>query len=236
MKKGTRTAEQVLFLLQREAASWRLPRPLRTIWAPFSKRVSMSRLVQMTGPSESANGAHKISPSCYSSTFNLTTKRRQKGKKENISVYCQKREKSEQKKNYCGSCRCHCDIVKGNNASRNSRHNCSVGQQHSKDSLLKSAISEENNSDNGKKKQMTIHSIIVFVGMVSIRKNKDNDVKQEVTLLIRKRLNEMTYRIQLDVSNTSFSLKLKEMLMHIITLNFNVLDFIFLFDFKDYEI
>jgi len=29
----------------------------------------------------------------------------------------------------------------------------------------------------GKKKQMPIHSIIVFVGMVSIRKNKDNDVK-----------------------------------------------------------
>lgn len=27
------------------------------------------------------------------------------------------------------------------------------------------------------KKQMPIHSIIVFVGMVSIRKNKDNDVK-----------------------------------------------------------
>jgi len=46
----------------------------------------------------------------------------------------------------------------------------------------------------------------------------------------------MTYRIQLEVSNTSFSLKLKEMLMHIITLNFNVLDFIFLFDFNDYEI
>lgn len=35
--------------------------------------------------------------------------------------------KASKKKNYCGSCRCHCDIVKGNNASRNSRHNCSVG-------------------------------------------------------------------------------------------------------------
>lgn len=151
MKKGTRTAEQVLFLLQREAASWRLPRPLRTIWAPFSKRVSMSRLVQMTGPSESANGAHKISPSCYSSTFNLTTKRRQNRKKRKYFSLLPKARKKRAKKNYCGSCRCHCDIVKGNNAYRNSHHNCSVGQQHSKDSLLKSAISEENNSDNGKK-------------------------------------------------------------------------------------